>query len=114
MTDQAMREMTPEEIGAADAGCGADRLTQIVRAAEARGYQRGRRALEGAVTHFESAYRSAYGVRERLKATHPLPDPGMSLAEYIEDGFASAEIMARIGYEEWFGKDFGRAVMEGK
>ena len=106
MSDQAAREMTPEEIAAKDVGCDEKRLAEIVRYAEQRGFHRGRRSLEGAVTHFETAYRYAQGAKERMGKTGP---DGEAETEYVNDAFASAEIMANIAYKEWFGPDWPKS-----
>ena len=100
MSDQAVREMTPEEIAARDAGCDEKRLAEIIHYAEQRGFQRGRRSISPALEHFEIAYRYAQGAKERMQVVNP-PE-GMSSADYVDDAFQSAKIMADIAYSEWF------------
>jgi hypothetical protein len=99
--------MTPEEIAAKDVGCDEKRLAEIVRYAEQRGFHRGRKSLEGAVEHFECAYRYAVNAKERIGKTGP---DGEAEPEYVNDAFESANIMAGIAYKEWLGKDWPHAI----
>lgn len=99
MTDTAAREMTPAEWAAKLVGADSEILEQAIIAAEMRGVWLGRRSLEGAVDHFETAYRYAAGARERIGKTGPDGEPEHA---YVNDAFEAAAIMAKIGYEEWY------------
>lgn len=87
MSEMAAREMTAQEWAEKIAGLGVDQIAIALRAAEQRGERKGRAQLEGAVSHFENAYRYAVNASKR----------GADGADLLE----SAETFARIGYDEW-------------
>lgn len=99
--EQAMREMTADEWAAIVVGKSQDEIAVALKAAEGRGYRSGRHSLEGAVHHFEIAYRYAAGAQDRIGKSFE----GMAEAEYVADAFEAAKIMAKIAYEEWLGED---------
>lgn len=90
MSEIAAREMTAQEWAEKIAGLGVDQIAIALRAAEQRGERKGRSQLDGAVWHFETAYRYAVNAS---KCVAPCPDA----ADLLE----SAETFARIGYDEW-------------
>jgi len=85
--EKAAREMTPQEWGERLVGSTAEELAMAISAALARGHRHGRQSLEGAVGHFETAYRYAVNASK----------PGADMTDLL----ASAETFATIGYEEW-------------
>ena len=88
MSEMAAREMTPQEWAERLTGASVDEIAMALGVAEARGKAKGRQSLEGAVSHFETAYRYA------VNANRPGAD--------AKDLLASAETFAKIAYDEWF------------
>ena len=84
--DIAAREMTPEEWAERLVGASADDIAVAIASAIERGRCKGRKELQGAVDHFEVAYRYA------INASRAGAD--------ASDLLASAETMANIAYGE--------------
>ena len=80
------REMTADEWAGRLIGASRDVIALAFSGALARGYREGRNSMQGAVDHFEIAYRYA------VNASDPNND--------APDLLASAEIFAQIGYDE--------------